>query len=141
MQPRGLIGLGFDSIDYCGHEIADALRAYSTASNYPILSHCTQGKDRTGLIIALILLLLSVPVPAISRDYCLSEAELEPERESRLVEIRSIGLREDFAGCPADWIEKIEGHLNEKHGGLRQYCRSIGFSEAEEESLLSILSA
>lgn len=141
MQPRGLIGLGFDSIDHCGPEIADALRVYSTSSNYPILIHCTQGKDRTGLIIALILLLLSVPVPAISHDYCISEAELEPERESRLVEIRSIGLTEDFAGCPGDWIDKMEGHLNEKYGGVREYCRSIGFSETDEESLLSILRA
>jgi hypothetical protein len=88
---------------------------------------------------ALILLLLSVPVPAISHDYCMSEGELEPERESRLVEIQSIGLTEDFAGCPADWIEKMEGHLNEKYGGVRKYCRSIGYSEEDEESLLAIL--
>ena len=141
MQPRGLVGLGFDSIDHCGPEIADALRAYSTASNYPILIHCTQGKDRTGLIIALILLLLSVPVPAISHDYCRSERELESERESRMVEIRSIGLTEDFAGCPSDWVEKMEEHLNETYGGVREYCRSIGYSEQDEESLLSILRA
>lgn len=139
MQPRGLIGLGFDSIDHCGPEIADALRAYATASNYPILIHCTQGKDRTGLIIALVLLLLKVPVDAIQRDYVMSEAELEPERESRLVEIRSIGLTEDFARCPNNWIEKMEGHLGEKHGGVREYCRSIGFSEADEQKLIEIL--
>jgi protein tyrosine/serine phosphatase len=141
MQPRGLVGLGFDSIDHCGPEIADALRAYSDTSNYPILIHCTQGKDRTGLIIALVLLLLSVPVPAISHDYCMSEGELEPERESRLKEIRSIGLTEDFAGCPADWIDKMEGHLADKYGGVRKYCRSIGFSEEDEENLLAILRA
>jgi protein-tyrosine phosphatase len=139
MQPRGLIGLGFDSIDYCGPEIAGALRAYSKASNYPILIHCTQGKDRTGLIIALILLLLKVPISAISRDYCMSEAELDPEMESRLVEIRSIGLTEEFARCPSDWIEKMGGHLNEKYGGAREYCRSIGFLEPDERSLLAIL--
>lgn len=141
MQPRGLVGLGFDSIDHCGPEIADALRIYSATSNYPILIHCTQGKDRTGLIIALILLLLSIPLPAISHDYCMSEGELESERESRMVEIRSIGLTEDFAGCPANWIEKMEGYLNEKYGGVKEYCRSIGFSQKDEESLLAILRA
>jgi protein tyrosine/serine phosphatase len=141
MQPRGLIGLGFDSLDHCGPEIAHALRAYSTVSKYPILIHCTQGKDRTGLIIALVLLLLKVPVTAISHDYVMSEGELEPEREGRLVEIKSIGLTEDFAGCPNDWIEKMEGHLNEKYGGVREYCRSIGFAEVDEESLLTILRA
>jgi protein-tyrosine phosphatase len=141
MQPRGLVGLGFDTIDHCGPEIADALRAYSTTSNYPILIHCTQGKDRTGLIIALILLMLSVPVPAISHDYCMSEGELKSEKESRMVEIRSIGLTEDFAGCPTDFIEKMEEHLNEKYEGVREYCRSIGFTKKDEEVLLAILRA
>jgi hypothetical protein len=70
----------------------------------------------------------------------MSEAELEPERESRLVEIRSIGLTEDFAGCPGDWIEKMEGYLNGNYGGVREYCRSIGFSDTDEEILISILS-
>ncbi|TVY33257.1 hypothetical protein LSUB1_G006968 [Lachnellula subtilissima] len=137
MQPRGLVGLGFDSIDYCGPEIADALREFSNPASAPILTHCTQGKDRTGLLIALILFLIKVPIPAITHDYILSETELFPERESRLVEIRSIGLTEDFAGCPKEWIEEIEKHLEEKYGGVRQYCRGIGFMEVDEERLIS----
>jgi protein tyrosine/serine phosphatase len=141
MQPRGLVGLGFDSIDHCGPEIAEALRAYSTSENYPILSHCTQGKDRTGLIIALILSLLEVPNEAISHDYILSESELLPERESRMKEIRSIGLTEDFAGCPADWIGKMEWHLEEKYGGVRGYCRGIGFGDEEMDKLVGLLKA
>jgi protein-tyrosine phosphatase len=141
MQPRGLVGLGFDSISHCGPEIAEALRAYSTPSNYPILSHCTQGKDRTGLIIALILFLLEIPKEAISHDYVISEKELESERESRMKEIRSIGLSEDFAGCPADWIERMEGFLQERYGGVRGYCRGIGFGDGEMERLVGILGA
>ena len=139
MQPRGLVGLGFDSIDHCGPEIADALRAFMSPENYGILVHCTQGKDRTGLVIALILFLLEVPIPAIQNDYILSEEELLPERESRMKEIRSIGLTEDFAGCPKDWIEKIDEHLRKKYGGVKEYCRSIGFGDEEVEKLVGIL--
>ncbi|TVY65752.1 hypothetical protein LSUE1_G006314 [Lachnellula suecica] len=136
MQPRGLVGLGFDSIDHCGPEIAEALREFSNPANHPVLTHCTQGKDRTGLLIAFILLLLEIPVLAIAHDYVMSESELLPERESRLVEIRSIGLTEDFAGCPPGWIEEMRKHLEEKYGGVRAYCRGIGFTEAEEERLI-----
>jgi protein-tyrosine phosphatase len=100
------------------------------------MTHCTQGKDRTGLVIALILFLLQIPIPAISHDYVLSESELLPERESRLVEIRSIGLTEDFAGCPPEWIEEMRKHLEENYGGVRAYCRGIGFTEEEEERLI-----
>lgn len=141
MQPRGLVGLGFDSIDHCGPEVAEALRAYSKPETYPVLIHCTQGKDRTGLVIALLLFLLAIRKDAIAFDYCMSEEELLPERESRLKEIRSIGLTEDFAGCPPDWIEKMEKHLDEKYEGVRKYCRSIGFSEEDEECLLKQLRA
>jgi len=141
MQPRGLYGLGYDSLDHCGPEILETLRAYTQASNYPILIHCTQGKDRTGLIVFLLLSLLGVSVDAITKDYEMSEEELMPERESRMEEIRSIGLTEDFAGCPLDWIQKMHDHLEEKYGGVQKYCRSIGFEEDEEDKLLSILNA
>lgn len=87
----------------------------------------------------IILLLLGVPVKAITYDYRMSEDELLPEKELRMKEIRSIGLDEHFASCPEDWVEKMEGHLNEKYGGIQQYCRSIGYAEVEEKELLQIL--
>jgi len=106
-----------------------------------MMAHCTQGKDRTGLIITLILLLLKVPTKAITFDYRMSETELLPEKESRLKEIREIGLSDEFANCPEDWIEKVELYLLEKYGGVRNYCRKIGFGEEDEERLVGILKA
>jgi len=97
--------------------------------------HCTQGKDRTGAIIALILLLLEIPISAITEDYRLSESELLPEEETRLREMKEIGLSEDFAGCPEDWIEKIEEHLSVKYGGVRGYLKNIGVDEEVQERI------
>lgn len=141
MQPKGLIGLGYDSLDACGPEIAIALRAFTQPANFGIMVHCTQGKDRTGLIILLILLLLDIPLPAVTDDYVKSEKELLPEREERLKEIRSIGLSEDFAGCPPGWCEKMVTHLNTKYGGVRKYCEGIGFKKEEQAELARILKA
>lgn len=140
MQPRGLIGLGEDTLDNSGVDIAICLRAISTGENQPTLIHCTQGKDRTGLMIALSLLLLRVPVDAITYDYLLSVPGLVEERESRLMEIASIGLGEEFAGCPENWVEEMVKHLDEKYGGIDRYCRSIGFSAGEEKELVDGLS-
>lgn len=92
-------------------------------------------------MICLVLLLLKVPSKAITYDYRLSESELLPERESRLKEIHEIGLSDSFADCPEDWIEKVQGHLEERYGGVRKYCRNIGFGEEEEEKLVEILKA
>lgn len=48
MLPRGLVGLGLDTLDYCGSEIREALSLYTTPQSLPSVVHCTQGKDRTG---------------------------------------------------------------------------------------------
>ena len=71
----------------------------------------------------------------------MSEKELLPERESRLKEIRSIGLSDDFADCPKDWIEKMNEHLEEKYGGVSKYCEGIGFGNDEQDKLTELLKA
>jgi protein-tyrosine phosphatase len=57
--------------------IARALRVFAHAENLPIIMHCIHGKDRTGLIIALLLLLLGVDEPTVVLDYAKSELELK----------------------------------------------------------------
>ncbi|KAB8304602.1 hypothetical protein EYC80_003979 [Monilinia laxa] len=141
MQPRGLLGLGFDTIHHCGPELAAVLRTYCLPSNYPILAHCTQGKDRTGLTIALVLFILEIPIEAISHDYLMSEEKLLPERESRLKEIHEIGLSDDFAGCPANFIEKTYEYLEKSYGGVENYLTHIGFTEEERIALVRELKA
>ena len=53
-------------------EIAKALRVFVDHNNYPVLVHCIHGKDRTGLIVMLIMLLCSVEpevMPLSSRGH------------------------------------------------------------------------
>lgn len=40
---------------------------------YPILFHCTSGKDRTGIVVAGILLILQIPTKYIVEEYLLSD--------------------------------------------------------------------
>ena len=40
--------------------LARAMRVFAVSENYPILVHCIHGKDRTGIVIALLLLLCDV---------------------------------------------------------------------------------
>ncbi|KAF7856931.1 hypothetical protein EAF04_009691 [Stromatinia cepivora] len=141
LQPRGLIGLSYDTIHHCGPELALLLRTYCSPSNYPILAHCTQGKDRTGLTIALVLFILEIPIEAISHDYLMSEEKLLPERKSRLKEIHEIGLSDDFAGCPADFVEKTYEYLENSYGSVENYLTTIGFTEDERTALVRELKA
>ncbi len=129
MAPRGLIGLGKDSLDHCTIELHKIFTLFAEASDYPTLVHCTQGKDRTGLVIMLVLLLLEIPLDSISADYLASERELESEKVARMKEITEIGLGEEFAGCPAGFAGEVQGHIKEKYGGLSEYMKRIGVDE------------
>ncbi len=53
-------------------------------------------------------------------------------------EISSIGLTEEFACCPNDWIENMELYLREKYGGVAEYCEAIGFEREAQERLVQM---
>ena len=121
MQPRGLTGLGIDTLDSSHQELRKFFDVLGKPDNYPLLIHCTQGKDRTGLTVLLILALLHVDAQWIQTDYLMSEKELEPEKEERMKEITSFGLTEEFAGCPVDFVERVFAHINGKYGSVEKY--------------------
>ncbi|RAL06754.1 putative tyrosine/serine protein phosphatase [Aspergillus homomorphus CBS 101889] len=158
MSPRGLIGLGIDTLDSSVSEMREIFEVFaggdaqreskqSTTSNgggstdpsttfisppypYPVIVHCTQGKDRTGLIILLLLLLTgAVPQDAIRADYVLSEGELVIEVAERMKEIRLLGLSEDYTKCPEGFTAQICAHLEAKYGGVEGYLKQAGVDE------------
>ncbi|OLN84476.1 Tyrosine-protein phosphatase [Colletotrichum chlorophyti] len=139
MVPRGLVGMGLDTLDQSGSEIAKALSVFIGPSATPTLVHCTQGKDRTGLIIALVLMILDVPLEAIEHDYMLTSGALESEREERLAEIREIGLTEDWYETAPDMIVRTARHLEEVHGGIQGYLDKIGFDQEDRQKLRELL--
>jgi protein-tyrosine phosphatase len=140
MQPRGLVGLGKDTLDHSGKEIKEVFDVLADEQSYPVVVHCTQGKDRTGLIILLVLLLCEIDVETISKDYIKSEKELEPEMKERLEEIASIGLDSTFAGCPSDFVKKIVEYIDERYGGITSYLISVGVDEAQQNRIRAFLS-
>ena len=56
--------------------VAAAMSAIADAPSAPILVHCHAGKDRTGVVIALVLRLAGVSVDDIADDYAISGVQL-----------------------------------------------------------------
>lgn len=139
LEPRGLIGLGLDTLKHSGPEIKELFDVFANQDSWPVLVHCTQGKDRTGIVIALILLLCEVPVDAIIDDYIRSEAELEPEIEERKKEVSSIGLSEKFVKCPKEFVPTVQAYLLEHYGGAQNYLLQLGIQEAQLQQVRAFL--
>ena len=92
--------------------------------------HCFAGKDRTGLVAAMLLSLAGVPDDAIAADFAETDAQLAvryqewidsaaPERRSE--------MREEFR-CPPDRILGVLEHLNTKWGGVPAYLEASGMN-------------
>ncbi|KAH8846726.1 hypothetical protein MCOR27_004256 [Pyricularia oryzae] len=139
MNPRGLSGLAVDTLDNSGAEVAEALRCLVEPGGLPLLVHCTQGKDRTGIIVILVLMILGVPLAAIEHDYRLSDEGLASEKEQRIAEIHEIGLTEEWAVVAPNMIPAVAGHLDSRYGGLESYLDRIGFSDDERARLRELL--
>ncbi|KAL4900591.1 hypothetical protein BDW74DRAFT_161742 [Aspergillus multicolor] len=154
MKPAGLTGLAMTTLEASTAEIKqifDILASLQTGmaastvtgpstSASGVLIHCTQGKDRTGLIILLSLLLTgAVDTESIASEYVLSEEELEnepaEEKEERMREIKALGLDEEYARCPKDFTQRVTAFLDERYGGIRQYLESAGVEEGVIESV------
>ena len=57
---------------------------------YPVLIHCLSGKDRTGIVIAALLLIVGVSKEIIIQEYLLSEGEVNQE----LIQIALEGMNQ-----------------------------------------------
>ncbi|MCJ1297085.1 hypothetical protein MMC34_008654, partial [Xylographa carneopallida] len=59
-EEMGYSGLYAAILSYGKSRVAIALRILMVEENFPVVIHCTHGKDRTGVIIMLLLLLCNV---------------------------------------------------------------------------------
>ena len=137
IQPRGLIGQAMDTVDSSGAELRKVFQVLADAESYPVYFHCTQGKDRTGLVALLLLLMLGVPLDVIDVDYGASQGNLISEREARVDELRAMGLSDDFAICPTGWVWDVHNYLTSTYENLDGYFNHLGLDEGMQRGIRS----
>ncbi|CZR70062.1 uncharacterized protein PAC_19963 [Phialocephala subalpina] len=128
-----------------------------------VLFHCTAGKDRTGVLSALILALLDTPQEAIAQDYALTRIGVEPFRMYLLkLLLQQMGKEtfedaleepgmEELCGMKGTNILFLLEYMNEKWGsegagstysGVVGYLtKELGFDEGDLEKIRSRLTA
>ncbi|MGV9743405.1 tyrosine-protein phosphatase [Rhodococcus zopfii] len=119
-----------------GPALTDAVRALA-ASPAPVLVHCTAGKDRTGLVVALALSAVGVPDPVIVDDYAWSGPRVRPHREEAVRNLladlaldpaehtRSVELHLD---SPPSALQSALGHVRRRYGSVTGYLEAHGFT-------------
>ena len=108
----------FGYLDKCQAVVSRILITLAEAGDHAVLFHCAAGKDRTGVIAALILSLSGVPEETIAADYGLSAHYLAgPDCSWKEYQ---------EAHCPPETISFLLRHLEETYGGVEGYMSTIG---------------
>ncbi len=112
----------------------DALAAAVAALDPPALVFCSAGKDRTGLVTALVLGAIGVDDADIVEDYHRTEANVRGAFRERLERhALATGLDEQQLavklGAPTDLMQMVLDRLRTERGGAAGYLRAHGVSE------------
>ncbi len=120
---------------------------FADPSQYPVLIHCTQGKDRTGVIAALLLLFLDVPQTTVMEDYMLTGKLVDwkqklDEMVSYFGEFQD-GVNADdwapFFTCLPQSMENLFAHLKTKYNGVTDFLGSNGVSPDQQRTIREFL--
>lgn len=119
------------------------LRQLARPDAKPCLIHCTAGKDRTGVIVALLLMLADVPKDLIAEEYSLTDlglADLKPLFMERLFRHPALeGNRDGVKNMVSSLKENMEASIDmieREFGGSRKYMQGkCGLSDAEVEQV------
>lgn len=128
-----LIGRYLAMADIGAPAIAAAFDVLASPARLPAVFHCSAGKDRTGILAALVLATLGVSDDLIADDYNLSAAGMarlvewvatdQPERAAEMA-----SQPPAFLACPPEAILGFLDALRSRHGSIDGYLASIGIS-------------
>ena len=120
-------------LDLLGPRLVAVIEDVLAPGALPVLIHCAAGKDRTGLVVALLLAAVGVPDETIAEDYALSSVCLGPEYvAASRTWVLERGL--DWARwahlfeTPPDRMLKTLAYLERQFGGAERYLRDHGLA-------------
>jgi protein-tyrosine phosphatase len=134
---RDLLAIGPD-------KFALAIRILSNQANVPAVFHCAAGKDRTGVLAALILSSVGVSDEIICGDYGLTKQAIERTiiwAQQHHVEMaqRWTSINPVYLAAEPQAMQVVLNDLVAEHGSVRNYVRSLGVTEEELKELSRLL--
>ncbi|CAH0201764.1 Tyrosine-protein phosphatase [Microbacterium oxydans] len=130
-------------LEESGERLAAAVRII--AAGEPTLVHCTVGKDRTGVTVALALSAVGADREAVIADYALTESQLPPERSRMLAAylrsqhpeaVHALALATQ---SPAPVMRRLLERVDERWGSAADYLRAQGLTDDELRALHDVL--
>jgi protein tyrosine/serine phosphatase len=112
-----------------GPALAQTVTAIAESGGAAVF-HCAAGKDRTGMVSAVVLGVLGVPDADVVADYALTGRNLAAIdariRRHPAYETTYAYVPKDVMGADAETMTGLIEALRERHGGMRELLESVG---------------
>lgn len=134
-----------------GHQIAAAIQAIAENIERGVIVHCKAGKDRTGLVVAMLMAASGVSTDEIVADYAQSAENLSPIYRRQMIQQLETELGDNPAGfatamrlhmaSPGAAVERALHRVDEEFGSAKQYLATHGVCEVQLQRLHKHFSA
>lgn len=127
-------------LEHGKHYIASIIKAVAEGlQEGGVLVNCHAGKDRTGIIVGLLLSVAGARREAIAQDYALSEVLLEPRYQEWVQEQVKLHGRQPAqprqAQTRPETMYAMLDYLDRQYGGAEGYLRAAGVAQLEIEQI------
>ena len=124
------------------HSITQAVTLLSAPETRPAMFHCSAGKDRTGVLAAIVLGFLGVPDDVIVDDYAVSKDAMVRMYDWLRARVEDPEQLERYAPAvrsaePATMRIFLDG-MREQYGSFDQYAAALGLTD-EVDALRDVL--
>ena len=136
-NPLGLLGCYKDLVVYCGEAIQQSLKLLSKPENAGALICCNLGKDRTGILVALLLHICGWSKEEICVDYAHTQEQIDASE--RMTHRAKTEFLAEFLTDPSfptaeySTMSDLIDFIVNKYGSMDQYLDSIQFNESCSE--------
>ncbi|HZP31172.1 MAG TPA: tyrosine-protein phosphatase [Acidimicrobiia bacterium] len=134
-----LVGLYQLMLDRCADGFVAATRLVADATHHPLVFQCAAGKDRTGVLAALVLGTLGVDDETIALDYARTAAAIEVIRRRLAARPATREVPEQFLAVEAATMRQLLQGLREEYGSVPGYLHARGLEPEAADALRAAL--
>jgi Tyrosine phosphatase family len=147
---RGLLGLNQIVLEAGGGCLMEALQAVvlhlehaptTLPSGSPVVIHCVQGKDRSGMLAMLCQAAVGVDDATIADDYHRSESELSSGTAAAVTRAYPGKFGEILLGAPRQVLLDTLAWVRDRHGSVEGYLENMGFDSSWRARLVAALAS
>ncbi|MGY0500214.1 tyrosine-protein phosphatase [Nocardia sp. FBN12] len=123
-------------LEHSSENIAAVLSLLATPGQLPALIHCAAGKDRTGVVIALLLAVAGVRADDIIADYAATTPNIAALRARSAQADGAVDRLPAWVyAADATTMRQFLAHLDAEHGGPAEWATRAGLDQATQRRL------